>query len=319
MSKIGDIYNSYGSQFNVSIANTYSYIVLSGNNLPANSFIIASNTNEDNDDTGTYSVLLTDYQGNPVRLTYTIQEGNGLIYDNDSLKLKTDFTFDNSTYNLSIDINTLIDNKTITFNKNTLSINTSNLNVADENNIGIIKVDGKTITSDEGKIFVQTQNLEYANNDSNMYGVFSSDDDGIDINNGIVSVNATQLRKCDENKFGVAKCDEYTLYMNNGIRLNSENLDKVSDKNYGITKGSDTIDINDGIMKVTDNLPIGSSTTNGILSFDGITIIKNNNEQLSINNYKEFLDSLSKIEDDTNKIFNELKGIKQNILSSVSL
>lgn len=318
MSKIGDIYNSYGSQFNVSIANTYSYIVLSGNNLPANSFIIASNINEDNDDTGTYSLLLTDHQGNPVRLTYTIQEGNGLVYDDDSLKLKTDLTFNNSSYSLSVDISSLIDNKTLSFNKNTLSINTDNLNVANENTFGIVKVDGKTITSDNGKLFIQTQNLEYANNDSNIYGVFSSDDDGIDINNGIVSVNAAQLRKCDENKFGVAKCDENTLYMNNGIKLNIKNLDKASENNYGITKGSNTIDIKDGIMKVNDNLPIGNSTTNGILSFDGTTIIKNKNEQLSVKNYSEFLNSLSKIEDDTNKIFNELKGIKQNILSSVS-
>ena len=83
MSKLGYISNSYGKQFNISVANTYSYNVLNGSNLPVNSIIIASNVNENNNDTGSYSLIATDSVGSPVRLTYTIKEGNGLYYHSD--------------------------------------------------------------------------------------------------------------------------------------------------------------------------------------------------------------------------------------------
>ena len=83
MSKLGYIASSYGKQMNISIANTYSYNVLAGSNLPINSIIIASNIDENNNDTGTYSLIATDNEGNPVRLTYTVKEGNGLYYNTD--------------------------------------------------------------------------------------------------------------------------------------------------------------------------------------------------------------------------------------------
>ena len=60
MSKLGNIYLSYGKEFKISIANTYSNIVLSGSNLPVNSIIISSNVDDNFEDTGSYSLIATD-------------------------------------------------------------------------------------------------------------------------------------------------------------------------------------------------------------------------------------------------------------------
>ncbi len=82
MSKIGNIKLSYRKQFNIAIANTYSNIVLSGSNLPANTIIISSNINENFEDTDWYSMIATDNEGNPVRLTCCIKQCNDYMLMN---------------------------------------------------------------------------------------------------------------------------------------------------------------------------------------------------------------------------------------------
>ena len=92
MTSLGNIYSSYGKSFSVAVANTYSNVVLSSNNLPENTIIIASNVDDNYEDTGSYSLIVTDNYGSPIRLTYTISEGNGLYYSDkeDAISLNID-------------------------------------------------------------------------------------------------------------------------------------------------------------------------------------------------------------------------------------
>ena len=81
MSRLGNIQESYGKQVTIAVANTYSSTVLGSDALPKNALIIASPVVTDSHgthDIGTYTMLMTDNFGEAVRLTYTMQEGNGL-------------------------------------------------------------------------------------------------------------------------------------------------------------------------------------------------------------------------------------------------
>ena len=89
MSRLSDINNSYGKTFSFAAANTYSTNVLDASKLPASTMIVAS-PQEDGEDIGQHSLLVTDYNGEAVRLTYDITAGNGLNFSNDALELSID-------------------------------------------------------------------------------------------------------------------------------------------------------------------------------------------------------------------------------------
>lgn len=326
MSKLGNIYNSYGNQFSISIANTYSYNVLNGSNLPNNTIIISSNINDKLEDTGTYSLIVTDYEGTPIRLSYTIQQGNGLSVNDDILYLDIDNkTIKTSSYNsLYIDLTYLIDNSTITYTNNVLSVNVDNIKIADEDNKGILRVDGKTISSDEGKLYVQTSNLEYSNNLSNIYGIFTSESDSLIISNGIVSIDTESLDKCNENEFGIARCDENTLTIeeDGNINLDIDNLDRASNDKFGTIKCSDTIEINqDGEIQVnTNNLNKSSFYSDGIIKIDNDTVILDESgKYISIKDYNKILNDIEKISNSVDNTYKELNKIETNLRGISSL
>ena len=113
MSKLGNIKESYGKHYSIGVANAESNIVLSGGNLPKNSVIISSPYDSKLDeDKGSFSLIATDSEGNGVRLTYTLQEGNGLVTDGDIIKLD----IDNETIKVDKGNSLYIDNTVIVDN-----------------------------------------------------------------------------------------------------------------------------------------------------------------------------------------------------------
>ena len=88
-----------GKPINISVANTYSSIVLSNKALPANMIIVSSPTDSNGNDIGTYCLIATDNNGNGVRLSYTIQPGNGLNINNMNSDV-IELDIDNSTLNI---------------------------------------------------------------------------------------------------------------------------------------------------------------------------------------------------------------------------
>ena len=314
MSKLGNIYNSYGSQFNVAIANTYSSNILNGNNLPSNSIIISSPIDENGDDIGSYSLIISDSNGNPVRLTYTIQEGNGLIYDNDSIKLNIDTnTITDNNHNIGININSIIDNSTIKNQGTYLYIDKDNLKKCSENEFGTFIVDGKTILSVDGTLTIDTNNLDFANKDNLQYGVGIGDGNTIISNNGVFSVNTNNLKLATENNYGVLYTGSSEVNIDNGVvSINTDVLPLASNNDYGIVKPDDnTLYINENNQLALNDQNLIKADVNklGTFKYDPNTLDVDKDGYLSVKNINNFDNSISKIDDNINKIKKEIKDI----------
>ncbi len=321
MSKLGNISYLYGKQFNIAVANTYSYIILNGSNLPSNCIIISSPTDLDGNDTGTYSLIVTDYEGNPVRLTYCIDVNNGLKNDNDTLYLGIDNHTIKDDKNLYTDLSYLIDNKSIIINsKNKLEINTSNLTKADKDTLGIVSVDGKTISSDNGTLFIQTNNLDYSDSRTNTKGILTSITDKIDINNGIISIKTENLNRCTNSEFGIAKGDEYTIISeSNGLNLNQDNLQKSNIDSFGlISNDGMTIKSTNGELSVnTSSLNKASDKDRGIIKIDGDSIFIDTNERISIKDYSKINSDIDTLSNELDRCIDSLKDIEDELNTQI--
>lgn len=132
MSKLGDVKSMYGQDFGITVTNAPSNIIQSidekGFKLPKNMILISSHTVDENDDEMP-AIFATDYNGNPLRLTYAIHTINGL-YPNEKGELE-----------LHIDKKSIKENE----DKN-LYIDTNNLTYCSFNNLGVTKV-SKSLTS----------------------------------------------------------------------------------------------------------------------------------------------------------------------------
>ena len=324
MSKLGYIKNSYGESFSVSIANTYSFNVLYNSNtsLPHNSIIVSSNVDDNNEDTGTYSLIITDNYGSPVRLTYTIEEGNGLYYsvedDHLSLNIDNDTIIYNKETGLSINLENHIPSIFSIENDDRIYINEDKLPVSSKNTLGITYIDEKTILSDDGNIYVNTSNLIYANNSTNEYGIVIGDGETIFIDNGKINLNVNSLSLASNSTFGLSKGDEHTIHSTDGVlSVITENLEKATNDKYGIAKIDGKKIILDSDYKITVNendLDIATSDKYGVAIIDGKTLNINDNDILSIKEYDNILDSINKY----NNIYNQYKKKLEDYIEYLS-
>lgn len=95
MSQVGYVNNMYGNTLNFVTTNADGATVLNldGDNvLTPNALIITSPTDANNNDLGTPSIIVTDTDGSPLRISYTIQPGKGLINEpnTDIIKMNLD-------------------------------------------------------------------------------------------------------------------------------------------------------------------------------------------------------------------------------------
>ena len=152
MSKVGDIKKMYGQDFSVLVTNapaevinnytTYSH----GPKLLSNILLISSPI-ENGEDNHNPTLFVTDYNGEPLQLTYSVSFGNGL-------KL-------NEQGNISISI----DNQTLKTSNNSLYVNTKSLDIIGNNKLGIAKI-GDIINRNNGNT-TNYPNNTYINTDNN--------------------------------------------------------------------------------------------------------------------------------------------------------
>ena len=126
MSKVGDIKKMYGQDFSIVVTNapaevinnytTYSH----GPKLLSNILLISSPMNK-NQDTKQPTLFVTDYNGEPLQLTYSFAFGNGLKPNKDG------------------NISMTIDNNTIKSSSTGLYVNTKALDVLGNNRLGLAK------------------------------------------------------------------------------------------------------------------------------------------------------------------------------------
>ena len=294
MSRLGYISNTVGKQLNLAVANTYSQNVLNGSNLPSNSIIISSPIDSNGNDTGTYSMIATDSEGNPVRLSYSISEGNGLYYSrfSDSLKLNIDNTTikTNSSYNLYSTLKNVIDEKTLISNSDeTIKVDVNNINLASTDSFGVAKLDGESISVDNGKIFVNTSKLEYSNTLSNTYGIAVGDGVGLVSTNGLLDVNESSLERGTREKIGVVRGDGESIVSNNGVlSANTIAFAKALKNRYGISKVDNIklrLNKDNKVYVNTNSISSASDKNFGISKIDTKTLDLDSNNTLNAKRY----------------------------------
>ena len=310
MSRLGYIENSYNKPFAVAVANTYSSIVMENvNSLPSNMMIIASNVDEDGNDAGTYSLIVTDYNGSPIRLTYTLSEGNGLHYSQEDDAVSLDIDNDTIIYDeeKGLTINLLSHlNKAMAINEDKLYIDNTQLPISSTSTLGISSIDNNTIKSDDGMIYVDTSKLMFANNSTKQYGIVIGDNNTIKIENGKITFNLDSLRAASNEEYGIVRSDGYTIEANNGIlSVITENLDKATMSDYGIARidGSTLIRDNENNITVNEqNLDIARPDRYGVSKIDSNTL-EINNGVVSIKEYNNIMSLFGKYK----KLYDDFK------------
>ena len=83
-SKVGNVEKMFNQNFSIVTTNASANDMLNfeqdvDESFINSSLIISSPCSDEGVDNGTPSLLITDYEGHPMRLTYTIKPGNGLV------------------------------------------------------------------------------------------------------------------------------------------------------------------------------------------------------------------------------------------------
>ena len=312
MSKLNDIHSSYGKSFGMAIANTYSYNVVNAIELPKNMVIIAAPN-----DNGQHSMLVTDNDGTPIRLTYDIVTGNGLVDNNGSLSLEVDNTtfFENTNKELSINVSSLVDNTTIQVASDKMNVSTQNMPKASKSSFGVVKVDGSTILSDNGRIYANTSKLDFANNKAGIYGIIKPNN-AILATNGVLSINNDIIDKATNSSFGVVKPDNTSIVSNNGILSVSINSFRIASSTYyGISKPDDDsiYKTNQNSLKINYNaLKRASENSFGLVKPDNNSTIVTNGV-LGVKNYSVMQQTILELDSTINDLDNRLKAIEDEL------
>lgn len=329
MSRLGNIQQSYGKQVTIAVANTNGSTVLASEVLPKNALIIASPVVTDNQivyDSGTYSMVMTDANGEAVRLTYTIKEGSGLYANSsnpDILKLGIDkrTLVTNENGQLTVNTTKIIDNSTLVFNAaNRIEVNPINLTHAGLNTRGVFAIDGETIkTNTIGQIYVDAQNLDRANN--NQAGVVTSDNKTIYIDsNGVLSVVTQNLNKATSSAAGVVKIDGKTIKSNdNTIYVDVDYLERSTNYIGGVSKiDNNTITATNGILSVDINkLSKSSKNTFGLSKIDNKGIIIKDGIA-SVNGFNYIVSSIKEDESNISKLDAEVNKLTELFLNGLT-
>ena len=321
MSNLGNIDAIAGKQFNMAVANTYGVNVMTSYGLPEATLIIASPT-YNGVDSAAPTLFVSDANGNPCRLTYAIELGNGLSVDGDFISLYIDNkTIVNNDGVLDVNVENVIDNKTI--NKGLsekISVNTQLLEKTSSTKYGVYKLDGYTIQTVNDVAMVETDKLNKAM--SKVAGVVTSDNYTLDITDGIMQVVTKNLEKTSEKNYGVAMVDGNTLTSKEGtIYVQTENLSKATSTQYGVVKiGDKTIKDNSGVLSVnTDALTVADKEY-GIVKTDKASIVSNEGV-ISIRDYETLRKNVSLMKtmsEELNNTIQELNDIIKNYSAASS-
>ena len=308
MSKVGNIKSSYGEEITIAIANAPAEVILKNKQLPPNTLIIAAPVDKRKNDIGSYAMVMTDSDGSPIRLSYTIRPGNGLNINNDVLSLNIDKTTLTSTKSgISFNLSKIIDNNTIKLSNGKLYVDIDKVQLANDTSFGIMNIDDDSIKMNEnGQIYADTVSLNRATD--SQYGIVKGDDNTINIDNGIISVNTQNLVKASVDTFGVVKPDNNTIGVdaNGSLYVNVDNLTKATNKHKGVLKvDGKTIKSRSGVLSVDYGaMPIASYTREGLLKVGNESFINKNGNVNLVNNelfanetYTKLLNEIKQIQD----------------------
>lgn len=203
MSKIYDVEKMYGQDFSIVTTNAPSNIIKQAKKLLPNIFLISSPQNSEGEDSDNNlpAMFITDYNAQPLQLTYSFYMKNGLNYSEEN-----SYAFIN------------IDNSTITTENadgsGKLKVETDNLKSASFSNKGVVKL--STISTDIDRNLSENYQLtDSVSNKFNQSTFISVNDEGIlYINNDLLSLinNIVDLKIKQ-------KIDSIKIMLNNNLKM----------------------------------------------------------------------------------------------------
>ena len=288
--QVGNTTEMYGHKYNIVVTNICGKDLMSSSDLAARSLIVSSQANANKEDLGITSLFMTDKDGKPIRLTYTIGLGNGLVHGKENEEDVIRLAIDNSTIctdyvdeALYVNKGNLIDNNTLDLNivstpdgpDKRITVNTRNLEPATNIYMGIVKADENTTYIDPtipGTISVNTQRLDTVDDATNRDGIVKHNSQlwsTITAEDGRLDVITANLDKASASSPGIVQSDDDTIFVDESgiMRVVTENLDEATESRKGIVRADNhTISIENGIMTVeTANLAHATMESFGII------------------------------------------------------
>lgn len=338
MSQIGNTTKSFGREYNISISNLGGEQILASDVLRKNTILIDAKVDNNLEDNGSYTLFVTDANGVPVRLTYTMQPGNGLYADpndTDVLRMCID---ENSIMaddgdELYVNKHNIIDCYTLTVNsiegdtakRGRIGVVTAHLDPATSTSYGISKGDDITLTTYvdpeyPGQIRVNTQYLDKVDDASNTDGIVRHSSEmsrTIEAVDGKLRVLTENLVKATDSLYGIAKGDENTIMASDGLlTVNTAGLDHADNSSYGIVKGdSTTINISDGVASViTSGLDTATVDRYGTVMLDGYSInVSPVNGKIEVQRFPE-IEALLKTNNPEHEVFGrDIEDLKNRV------
>jgi len=271
-SKIFDVENMYGQDFNIVTTNAPTNIIKNQNTkLLSNTLLISSPSDNNEYDNNMPSMFVTDYTGQPLQLTYAFKTGNGLSCSDDSSYLYIN-----------------IDNKTIKTDGNgALNVDTNNLIKASPNDLGVVMINGDMSInrnlekkySDNNTNVKDFNNKTFINIDSR--GTLYLDNNFFDLIDSIVNMRVKKkinnlkvlmnvnlkmwivITQIDDNPNTVAK--KYNVGSLDTVKLDNNKMTKVKFElhYFSFSSGSENVKIEDESNKLYSypNNPEGYNTS----------------------------------------------------------
>lgn len=257
-SKVGHTEKMFGQQFNFVTTNASASDMLGFDQngeqaFISSSLIVASPTNDDGIDNGTPSLIVTDYEGHPMRLTYTIKPGNGLTLG---------YTYSNASG--IIRKNSL---DTLSFEIDNDSLKCHELGFVYVSGSGIIEGSKYLEASGKNDIDVNINSLT----DNYRIKVYDSNDHkrlAIDAQT-LIDNDSLKVNTSGSSSLSNGFADQY-------ISVDLKNIIDGSSLNVISQENKDVLGVN------TYSLAVSTPSTVGVTKFDGSTIKMNNNLQLYV-------------------------------------
>ena len=324
--QVGNTTKVFGRNYNISVSNVGGDEILSSSVLRENTIIIDSRIDRNFEDIGTYAMFITDSDGKAVRLTYTIQPGNGLYVDeadHDKLKMRIDgiSIMANDGDELYVNRNNIIDNNTLLSTGGKIRVETTSLLRATSSSVGVVKGDEHTITVSGGSMSVITYNLDTVDDESNRDGIMCHSSEmnrTIEAIDGKLNVLTQNLDKADDDTFGVIKTDGITTMADDNGKLSviTSGLEDAHYAQKGIVCGDGLTAVAvDGVLSVlTHNLEPADSDNYGVVMIDGYSLVTSkNNGKLEVYRYPE-IEALLETNNPEHEIFRrDIEDLKNRV------
>ena len=324
--QVGNTTKAFGRNYNITVSNVGGDNILTSSVLRENTIIIDSKIDRNFEDVGTYAMFITDSEGKAVRLTYTIQPGNGLYVDesdHDKLKMRIDgiSIMANDGDELYVNKNNIIDNNTLLATSGRIHVQTTNLARATSSSVGVMKGDEDTIKVSGGVARVETKNLQTVDDVQNRDGIMRHSSEmnrTIEAVDGKLNVLTYNLDKADNDTFGVVRTDGVTTMADDNGKLSviTAGLDVAHYAQKGIIMGDGATTVaKNGVMSVlTHNLTPADSDNYGVVMIDGYSLVTSeNNGKLEVYRYPE-IEALLETNNPEHEIFRrDIEDLKNRV------